>query len=119
NGLEELVEQRTRELSKARDQLAGTVVELRDAQGARERFFGNITHEIRTPLSLILIAVADIRAQSGDLLDERAQGNLGAVSDAAHRLMRLVDELLLLAAGQEDKLRPAPERTQLGALIGK
>jgi signal transduction histidine kinase len=119
NGLEELVEQRTRELSKARDQLAGTVVELRDAQGARERFFGNITHEIRTPLSLILLAVADIRAQSGGLLDERAQGNLGAVSDAAHRLMRLVDELLLLAAGQEDKLRPAPERTQLGQLIGK
>jgi signal transduction histidine kinase len=119
SGLEELVDQRTSELRQARDELAGTVGELRDAQGARERFFGNITHEIRTPLSLILLAAADIRAQSGELLNERAQGNLGAVSDAAHRLMRLVDELLLLAAGQEEKLRPAPERTQLGALIGK
>ncbi|HET9624705.1 MAG TPA: ATP-binding protein [Kofleriaceae bacterium] len=119
SGLEQLVDQRTSELRQARDELAGTVGELREAQGARERFFSNITHEIRTPLSLILLAAADIRSQSGDALDERARGNLGAVTDAAHRLMRLVDELLLLAAGQEDKLRPVPERTQLGSLIGK
>jgi signal transduction histidine kinase len=118
SGLEKLVDQRTIELRQARDQLAGTVVELREAQGARERFFGNITHEIRTPLSLILLAVADIRARASELLDDRSRQNLGAVADAAHKLVRLVDELLLLAAGQEDKLRTAPERTDLGALLG-
>src|SRR5439155_7960507 len=51
SNLERLVEERTGELRQARDQLAGTVAELREAHGARERFFGNITHEIRTPLS--------------------------------------------------------------------
>jgi len=118
SGLERLVDQRTSELVQARDQLAGTVVELREAQGARERFFGNISHEIRTPLSLILLAAADIHERARNVLDERARQNLGAVSDAAHKLIRLVDELLLLAAGQEDKLRTAPERTDLSALIG-
>lgn len=117
-GLERLVDQRTVELRHARDQLAGTVVELREAQGARERFFGNITHEIRTPLSLILLAAADIDRRAGHVLDERARKNLGAVTDGAHKLVRLVDELLLLAAGQEDKLRTNPERTDLGALLG-
>jgi signal transduction histidine kinase len=117
SGLERLVDQRTGELRQARDQLAGTVVELREAQGARERFFGNITHEIRTPLSLILLAVADIQSRAGAVLDDRAHGSLGAVNDAAHKLVRLVDELLLLAAGREDKLRTAPERTDLGALV--
>ncbi|HEY0190587.1 MAG TPA: ATP-binding protein, partial [Kofleriaceae bacterium] len=116
-GLENLVDQRTRELRQARDQLTGTVAELRDAQGARERFFGNITHEIRTPLSLILLAAADIHSHAGGALDERARQNLTAVTGAAHRLIRLVDELLLLAAGQEDKLTTSPERTQLGAMI--
>src|SRR5262249_10729209 len=81
-------------------------------------FFGNITHEIRTPLSLILLAANDIETRAGRALDERARRGLGAVTDAAHKLVRLVDELLLLAAGQEDKLRPAPERTHLGALVG-
>ena len=116
-GLERVVDERTGELRQARDQLAGTVVELREAQGARERFFGNITHEIRTPLSLILLAAADIRARAGGVLDARAHENLGAVTDAANKLLRLVDELLLLAAGQEDKLRILPERTDLGAML--
>jgi signal transduction histidine kinase len=117
SGLERLVDQRTHELRLASDQLAGTVVELREAQGARERFFGNITHEIRTPLSLILLATGDIQTRAGDLLDDRARGDLGAVTSAANKLVRLVDELLLLAAGQEDKLRTTPEPTDLGALI--
>jgi hypothetical protein len=81
SNLERLVDQRTGELRQARDQLAGTVVELREAQGARERFFGNVTHEIRTPLSLILLAAADIERRAGHLLDERARKNLGAVTD--------------------------------------
>jgi signal transduction histidine kinase len=118
SGLERVVDQRTAELRQASEQLAGTVAELREAQGARERFFSNITHEIRTPLSLILLAAADIQTRAGDLLDERARGNLTAVTDASHKLVRLVDELLLLAAGQEHKLRPEPKPTALGALIG-
>ncbi|HEY0988981.1 MAG TPA: ATP-binding protein [Kofleriaceae bacterium] len=117
SGLERLVDQRTSELRQARDELAGTVVELREAQGARERFFGNITHEIRTPLSLILLAAGDIENRAGHALDDRARRSLGAVTDAARKLVRLVDELLLLAAGQEDKLRTAPERTDVAALI--
>jgi len=117
SGLERLVDQRTVELRHARDQLAGTVEELREAQGARERFFGNITHEIRTPLSLILLAAADIQARAGATLDERARANLASVTSAANKLVRLVDELLLLAAGQEDKLRTEPEPTDVGALL--
>ncbi|HEX2686872.1 MAG TPA: ATP-binding protein [Kofleriaceae bacterium] len=116
SGLERLVDQRTAELRHARDQLAGTVVELREAQGARERFFGNITHEIRTPLSLILLATADIQSRAGAALDDRARQNLEAITSAADKLLRLVDELLLLAASQEDKLHIAPERTDLDAL---
>jgi signal transduction histidine kinase len=117
SGLERLVDQRTIELRQARDQLAGTVVELRAAQGARERFFGNISHEIRTPLSRILLAAVDVQTRAGHLLDERARDNLSAVADATNKLVRLVDELLLLAASQEDKLQTVPERVDLGRLI--
>jgi signal transduction histidine kinase len=116
-GLERLVDQRTTELRQARDQLTGTIEQLFEAQGARERFFGNISHEIRTPLSLILLAAADIQARAGHALDARAQADLGSVADAARKLVRLVDELLLLAAGQEGKLRLHPEPTDLVALV--
>jgi len=114
--LEQLVEQRTAELSEARDALAQNVVQLREAQGARERFFGNVSHEIRTPLTLIMLAASDIARRQGHELDERAAESLGAINDAARKLVRLVDELLLLAAGQEGKLAIHREPTDLAAL---
>ena len=95
--LEQLVEQRTAEL-------AVTVEQLKEAQSARQRFFSNISHEIRTPLSLVILAAGDVEARGKDVLDERARQSLGAITDAARKLLRLVDELLLLAAGQENKL---------------
>ena len=118
-GLERLVVERTRELSTARDELAGTVEQLKDAQGARERFFGNVSHEIRTPLSLIMLAAGDIEARAGKLLDPRSSQSLGSVTEAARKLVRLVDELLLLAAGQENKLQLHREPTDLGALVSQ
>jgi len=117
SNLEKLVDERTVELRQARDQLTGTVAQLKEAQGARERFFGNISHEIRTPLSLILLAVADIESRTQHQLDARAKAGLASVTEAARKLVRLVDELLLLAAGQEDKLQIRPEPIDLAALM--
>ena len=115
--LENIVEQRTIELRHTSAKLAGTVEELTSAQGVRERFFGHISHEIRTPLSLIMLAVSDIERRSGAQLDDRGRASLGAVNDAARKLVRLVDELLMLAAGHEGKLRLCREPTDLAVLI--
>ena len=101
--LERLVEERTAELS--------------EAQGARERFFAHISHEIRTPLTIITLAVSDVAHRTRDALDARAKRNLDAVNDAARKLVRLVDELLLLAAGQEGKLTTHLEPTNLVELF--
>ena len=103
SGLERLVDERTRE--------------LRDAQSAREKFFGNVSHEIRTPLSIVLLAVSDIERRAKEQLDPRSRAALGSIHDSARKLLRLVDELLLLAAGQEGKLKLTLEATNLGALV--
>ncbi|HEU4613546.1 MAG TPA: HAMP domain-containing sensor histidine kinase, partial [Kofleriaceae bacterium] len=116
-GLEKIVEERTAELRQARDLLAGSVEQLREAQEAREKFFANISHEIRTPLSLILLAAGDVEKRAGHLMDDRARSGLVAVTDAARKLLRLVDELLILAAGQADKFVLSREPTNLAALF--
>jgi signal transduction histidine kinase len=109
-GLERLVEERTTELRKA-------VAQLREAQESRSKFFANISHEIRTPLSLILLAVADVEARSAAALDGRAREDLQAIVDSARKLLRLVDELLLLAASRETELKIAPKTADLGRLV--
>lgn len=104
-GLERLVEQRT--------------AELREAQASREKFFGNISHEIRTPLSLIMLAARDIQTRAGDQLDQRSSTGLLSITEGARKLLRLVDELLLLAAGQAEKLVLAPEPMDLASLASQ
>ncbi len=118
-GLEKLVDERTADLRSARDDLAATVEQLKEVQGARDAFFANISHEIRTPLSHILLAAADIEQRAGELLDERARDDLASVVSGARKLLRLVDELLLLAAGQEGKLRLQREALDLGKLVSE
>jgi signal transduction histidine kinase len=117
-GLEKLVDERTADLRSARDDLAATVVQLKEVQGSRDVFFANISHEIRTPLSLIMLAAGDIEVRAGGALDARARSDLASVVGGARKLLRLVDELLLLAAGEETKLGLRREEMDAGTLIG-
>ncbi len=114
-GLEKLVDERTAALRSARDDLAATVVQLKEVQGSRDVFFANISHEIRTPLSLIMLAAGDIEMNA--TLDERAHQNLTSVVSGARKLLRLVDELLLLAAGEQTKLGLRREPMDLGQAV--
>ncbi len=116
-GLEKLVDERTSDLRLARDDLAATVVQLKEVQGSRDVFFANISHEIRTPLSLIMLAAGDIEMSAGDVLGDRARSDLASVVSSARKLLRLVDELLILAAGEETKLRLRRESMDLGELV--
>jgi signal transduction histidine kinase len=113
-GLERKVEERTAELREARDSLAETVRQLEEARDARERIFGNISHEIRTPLSLILLAVGDLAARAE--LGASARAQTGSIESSARKLLRLVDELLLLAAGEAGALELQRQSVDIGQL---
>ncbi|MBX3186398.1 MAG: response regulator [Labilithrix sp.] len=115
--LERRVIERTAELSHARDKLAETVRHLEEAKTVRDRIFANINHEIRTPLSLILLAVGAARtqAQSG----ASAESDLATIERGARRLLRMVDELLLLAEGKESELELQLVPCDLGDLVEK
>ena len=67
----------------------------------------------------MILAAADIETRGGKLLDARSKGSLGTITDAARKLLRLVDELLLLAAGQENKLVMHKAPTDLVVLLGQ
>ena len=89
--------------------------ELIEAQAARDRIFANINHEIRTPLSLVMTSVAQLERVAGGRAEVLSQG--GIIERSARKLLRLVDELLLLAAGQERKLRLERAPIDLAVLL--
>ncbi len=91
DNLEQKVSDRTFELQKARDELTDTNELLKEAQQAQNRFFTNISHEFRTPLTLIL---GPSKQLSNELKDEKTKTKADLIHRSAKKLNRLVDELL-------------------------
>lgn len=87
-----------------------------DAGLKRERrFVAEASHELRTPLALLRMEL--------DLALERPRGNdelraaLGSTSEEVDRLTRLAEELLLLAAADEGRLRLSEAELDVGELL--
>jgi len=117
DSLELRVAERTAELVQARDQLASTVASLEEAQEVRDRIFANINHEIRTPLTLVHLAVSDVKQRLGAELDARTMQQLDGIEMSTRKLLRLVDDLLILASGREGKLRLAITAVDLAPML--
>ena len=116
--LELKVEQRTAELAQTTKRLEQTVDHLRIEQATRSRIFANLNHEFRTPLSLVLLAVGDVEGRLGGALDDGSRQGLGSIERSVRRLLRMIDGLLLLAAGQEDRLQLRLGRVNVAQLVG-
>jgi PAS domain S-box-containing protein len=67
--------------------------ELAELDRAKTTFFSNISHEFRTPLTLILDPVAELRAPTSGV-DERTRRELDVVWRNGLRLTKLVNALL-------------------------
>lgn len=115
--LELRVAERTAELTEARDTLGIAVSDLEHAKKIRDRIFANINHELRTPLSLVLLAVAEGRNRAATNRD--TTGAFQTIEHGARRLLRMVNELLLLAEGREGELQLEMAACDLGVLASQ
>lgn len=81
----------------------------------RMRFFTNITHELRTPLSLIIGPLDEI--VSGPGLSEAIAGKLSLVQKNAERLLQLINQILEFRKTETQNKRLCVQRADLGKLI--
>jgi signal transduction histidine kinase len=73
------------------------VTEARHGRGLRDAFLGMLSHELRTPVTSIY-AASDLLRRSTTTFDERERaGLIDDIAAEAERLLRLVDDLLVLA----------------------
>jgi signal transduction histidine kinase/CheY-like chemotaxis protein len=82
--------QRTRELDASRRR-------LRAIQEQKDQLFANLSHEFRTPLTLILGPLDELRARLSDHLGDEGREQFDLIERNARRLLRLVRQILDLA----------------------
>jgi signal transduction histidine kinase len=83
------------------------VTELRRLETVRRDFVANVSHELKTPLTSISGYAETLANDSLDV--ETSRRFLGVIMTNAHRMQRLVDDLLDLSRIESGGWQPAPE----------
>ena len=115
--LRDQVRRRTRELAAKTTIIEEQASRLREALATKERLFARVSHEFRTPLTLVLGPVEGLIEQEPEPTRKAA---LRLVQRNARRLLRLVDDLLGLAGlSQATPQEPVPLQLapQLRAIV--
>ncbi len=90
------------------------VAALAELDRAKTTFFSNVSHEFRTPLTLMLGPLEDVLNDEG--VPERARHQIILVKRNGKRLLRLVNSLLDFTRIEAGRTRAAYRPTDLGVL---
>ena len=105
------------EISKATQTIRKQNAELRNLDRVKSRFFANISHELRTPITLILGPLGSLL--KGTKLNEkdRSFANLGVKN--ARNLLKLVNEILVLTKMESGNIQLEAEPTDFFPFLSR
>jgi PAS domain S-box-containing protein len=103
--------------SYAREREQHRLTQLAELSRARTEFFSNVSHEFRTPLTLVLAPLEDALRRAEQLPDDIAD-ELAIAQRNACRLLRLVDALLDVTQIEAGRLQARYHPTDLAELTG-
>jgi two-component system, OmpR family, sensor kinase len=97
------------------DRIGRAQAAQREALEQQRRFLADASHQLRTPLAIIKAEVE--LAQSGTTKGEDLDAAMTSIGEETDRLSRLTEQLLLLAAADEQGLSLSRESVQLRDLL--
>ena len=103
----ELVRARTRELSVSKGIAEKRAEELSDANQELEQFAYAASHDLQEPVRTLVSFSSFLRDDLGDELSPEAATDLEHITGAAHRMQRLVRDLLALSRASRSALEMA------------
>ena len=85
----------------------------------QKQFTADASHEMRTPLAVMKLAVQGLREDEDSRLSEFAKESVEMLDSEADRLSRLTENLMTLARSDEDNLPAYTEQVDMTALCHK
>ncbi|MBT6179772.1 MAG: response regulator [Deltaproteobacteria bacterium] len=98
-----LLSEKTKQLELVSSELQSTVTKLQKTDAAKTRFFANITHELKTPLTMILLPLDGILKNNASL-KPATRDKLNILKRQAQQLLTLVNDILTLAQLDHDAI---------------
>lgn len=82
----------------------------REVGRMRSQFVSSVSHEFRTPLSVILASADLLESYADKLSPERRAKALGEIQDSTRHMTRMIEEVLLLGRMESNRVpfKPAP-----------
>jgi len=96
--------------------LAARSAALAEAERLKRDFVGNVSYELRTPLTTI-IGYSELLERSGENLSERGRSHAAAVRVAATQLARSIDDVLDMAQIDADEMALDVEDVRVAELL--
>ena len=97
------IEKRNQEIIKQRDQLIEVSEKLEEATQTKLRFFTNMSHEFRTPLTLIIGPLEDM-IESADI-PERFKKQVSMMHQNSLRLLHMINQLMDFRKIENNKMQ--------------
>ena len=113
SAMEREVIARSRELAAANVALRDANAKLGELDAAKTAFFSNVSHEFRTPLTLMLGPLEESLVDTADVLSTRQRARLTLAHDHALRLLKLVNALLDFSRLEAGRMRASFAPTDL------
>jgi signal transduction histidine kinase len=101
---------------KLESALAAREAALTEAERLKRDFVGNVSYELRTPLTTI-IGYSELLERSGEALSERGRSHAAAVKAAATQLARSIDDVLDMAQIDADEMALDLEDVRVSDLL--
>lgn len=98
------------------DAFNDTAERLQQRVARDTRFAGDVSHELRSPLTTMLNAMTILRRRSADLPDD-TRAAVDLIDTDLHRFRRMVDDLLEISRSDQDTDRSTFELVDLAALV--
>jgi signal transduction histidine kinase/CheY-like chemotaxis protein len=92
-------------------------IQLREASEAKNRFWSNISHELRTPINSVVGLARLLSARGPDPLSEEQRRQVRLIEESGSTLLVLVNELLDTAKAESGRLEPQVTPVDLGVLF--
>ena len=92
------------ELDKSKGELEETNRKLVELDKLKSRFFANVSHEMRTPLTLLIAPLESLMKRAESAFDANARELLDTMHNNSMRLLKLINDLLDLVRVESGRM---------------